>query len=126
MKGTHEPAHLDHRVLDRYLDEELPASERELVETHLHACAGCRRELRAYRVFLGALDRIPLPEPPAGFDVRILDAVLPRRREDPSLVHLATRAYGILAGILGAIVLGYRGGGPRTDRWVATARWSRA
>jgi anti-sigma factor RsiW len=120
MKGTHESAHPDHRILERYLDEELPASERELVESHLHACTGCRRELRAYQVFLGELDRMPLPEPPAGFDVRILDAVLPRR-EDASLIHLATRAYGILAGILGAIVLGVLAvSGPEPIRWVAT------
>ncbi len=82
---------------------------------------GARRELHAYQVFLGELDRLPLPEPPAGFDVRILDAVLPRRREDASLIHLATRAYGILAGILGAIVLGVLAvAGPEPIRWVAT------
>ncbi len=120
MKGTHEPAHPDHRVLERYLDEELPASEREFVETHLHACAGCRRELRAYQVFLGELDRLPRPELPAGFDVRILDAVLPRH-EDASLIHLVTRAYGILAAILGAIVLGVLAvAGPGPIRGVAT------
>lgn len=121
MKGTHEGAHPDHRVIERYLDEELPASERELVEAHLHACAGCRRELRSYEGFLGELDRLPLPELPAGFDVRILDAVLPRRREDAALIHLATKAYAILAGVLGAIVLGVLAvAGPGTIRGVAT------
>ncbi len=106
MQATHDNAHPDRRVLDRYLDGELPASEREVVDTHLQACPRCRRELRAVACLMAELDRLPLPELPIGFNMRVLDAVLPPRREDALLIRFATRAYAALAAILGVILLG--------------------
>ncbi len=99
-------AHLSPEVRDRYLDEELAASERERVRSHLAGCARCRREVAVYRSLLDRLDRLPVPEPPPGFDVRILDAVLPRPSEAAVLMRLATRVYAVLTLLLAGSVAG--------------------
>lgn len=51
------------RELIAYLQGELGPAEREQVETHLAACAECRREQEAFREILGGLATAPSPVP---------------------------------------------------------------
>lgn len=46
-----------------HLRGELGPAEREEVEAHLAACAGCRREYEAFREILAGLTAAPSPEP---------------------------------------------------------------
>jgi anti-sigma factor RsiW len=107
MNANDRNPHPTREALERYLDEDLLGAERAEVEAHVSACAGCRREVESYRVLFADLDRIPSPEPPAGFDVRVLDAVLPKKvSESAALLRLASGAYAALSVLLMAVVGG--------------------
>lgn len=113
----HADRHLNPGELDRYLDQDLVGDECVRAEAHLDACSACRREISVYSAFLGQLDSMPLPEVPAGFDVRILDAVLPRPSESEAVLRLAGRAYAAIAVVLAAVaatLLGTFGSSPVT------------
>ena len=52
-----------------YLEDRLPAAERERFERHLAGCDGCRAYLEQMRAMLSALGRIEEPDlPPAARD----------------------------------------------------------
>jgi anti-sigma factor RsiW len=102
---TRDP-HLPPRDMERYVDGDLPADRLAGAEAHLAACSACRRETARYRALFADLDRLPVPEPPFGFDVRILDAVIRRPSEGAVLLRLAGRAYAVLAAVLVALATG--------------------
>ena len=62
--------------LSAYLDRQLPAREDREVETHLHECSACQRELAAIRFTSELLSSLPAPRLP--------------RDLAPSVVALAT------------------------------------
>ena len=59
------------RSLGEYLDGTLPLARRRAVEAHLHACAGCRRELEAMRRTLALLSGLPRRELTGDFDAAL-------------------------------------------------------
>ena len=62
MAGDHVTAQLDD-----YLDEQLDAAHREIVETHLATCAECRSELQATQKLRSVLAALPVSGPRPGF-----------------------------------------------------------
>jgi hypothetical protein len=99
--------HEDPEALSAYLDGALDATARARVETHLAACAECRRERDTLDRVVGLLRAEPSPRAPVGFVDRVLAATgtAPRR----SLWHwlfvplrvklpLAAAAVALLAG----------------------------
>jgi Putative zinc-finger len=118
MQGKGPELHLTESLLDRYAEGDLDAPDRERVAVHLEGCPSCRRTARAYAALASSLAALPVPEVPAGFAMRVLDAVLPAPSEDALLIRIATRAYVTLAVVLaaiGAAVLGVSGPTPVTD-----------
>lgn len=56
--------HCTVETISAFIDDELPATEREAVETHLGECPECRHELEALRGVVGRLrdlDRVAVP-----------------------------------------------------------------
>ena len=102
-------AHPEENVLDQYADQALSVSESREVETHLSVCPSCRGVVADYRGFFTELNRVPAPIPPAGFAVRILDAVLPRPSEDALIIKWATNAYIVLSVVLASVAAGITG-----------------
>lgn len=110
--GRHD-THPAESLLDRYVEQDLSVSEASDIERHLGVCPVCTRTVSEYRAFFVELNRLPLPQVPAGFSARILQAVLPRPSENVLLIRWATKAYVGLAVALAAVaatVLGVSGG----------------
>lgn len=113
MSDREHNAHPRESVVDRYVELDLSGTERTAVDIHLRDCPSCRTRVSEYRVFFDELGRLPVPEPPLGFAVRILDAIKPS--EEALLIRFATRAYAGVAVLLAAVavgVLGTAGPGP--------------
>jgi anti-sigma factor RsiW len=113
MSDREHNTHLRESVVDRYVELDLSGTERTEADTHLRDCPSCRTRVSEYRAFFEELGNLPVPEPPPGFAVRILDAVRPS--EEALLMRFATRAYAAVAVALAAIaagVLGTAGPGP--------------
>jgi hypothetical protein len=113
MSNREHNTHLRESVVDRYVELDLSGTERTEADTHLRDCPSCRTRVSEYRAFFEELGSLPVPEPPPGFAVRILDAVRPS--EEALLMRFATRAYAAVAVALAAIaagVLGTAGPGP--------------
>ncbi len=54
-----------HRLVDDYLDHELPAHQRRQVRDHLESCQHCRQELAALQGLLAEARALPRHIPPA-------------------------------------------------------------
>jgi hypothetical protein len=122
---THE--HPPERLIDRYVDDDLDRAEREGLESHLAVCRACRVKADEYRSFFVALHELPAPQVPAGFAVRILDAVLPARVKERKVVRVFTQAYASVAvalSVVAAVALGMVGPGPSTA--LLAEGWSRS
>ncbi len=61
--------HLDPELLSAYLDDEVSAAERALVEAHLSTCESCRLELESLEWTANLLRRLPVVKPPRTFYV---------------------------------------------------------
>jgi len=66
-----------------YLEEELSAQEKHLVEAHLLICDTCRRAVEERRFFLEAANSLPEAELPADFSRQVMKA-LPLSETEPS------------------------------------------
>jgi len=62
-------------LLSAYIDNDLSAEDRHLVEEHLAVCARCRDALNQLLMMKEAFRSLPLPEIPHGFHERIMNAV---------------------------------------------------
>lgn len=49
--------HLNDRIIQNYIDNELPKSEREKVESHLEKCPSCRQKVESQRAFSDKLKK---------------------------------------------------------------------
>ena len=49
--------HLNDRIIQSYIDNELPESEREKVESHLEKCPSCRQKVESQRAFSDRLKK---------------------------------------------------------------------
>lgn len=72
-------------LAQRYHDGDLDAAERARYEKHLAECEACRDLDARYAAVFGALASLPLPDPPPGFDTRIMERVkVSRYRAGPA------------------------------------------
>jgi len=92
-----------------YLEGELDAAGRRLVDLHLDCCPACRRAVEARRALHEAFLTLPPLDVPPDFSRRILDRI-PARAASP-LVWLAA-----LASATGALLLVFLGAGLVTGR----------
>lgn len=67
--------HLSAVELQAFLDGRTPPSERERIQTHLHACVECASELEAWRPVFSGLEGLGHVELPEGFAGRVMDRV---------------------------------------------------
>ena len=65
-------------LLGAYVDAELDAAARAGVETHLHACATCRRDLEALQSLQATLRHLEVPDPGQGYWAQFSPRVLER------------------------------------------------
>ena len=91
-----------------FLDGLLPDAERSGFEAHLATCPQCAADLAIYRRVFGELESLPLLEPSASLEARILALVLPKAQ--PAWVRRLGFAYAAslvvsLAGLAGAALL---------------------
>lgn len=91
--------HLDDGRIQALLDDELSPREGRRVREHLHTCARCRTEVRAWEELYLELGDLPALDPRAGFADRVLEA-LPSPAPEPQ--PLLARARDWLAGLVGA------------------------
>ena len=97
--------------LTALIDGALAPAERERVEAHLAACAGCRAARDRTAAALAALDRLPAPpEPSPGFEQRFYARLARQRADAPrgALRRLPWRFLAPLAaaGAAAALVVG--------------------
>lgn len=92
-------------LLQDYLEELLPESERRAFEAHLAACPRCAVErVRLERLF-DALDAMPLEAPSPAMAERVLDRVLPARTRRRWIQRLGLGYAGALAASVGGVAL---------------------
>jgi predicted anti-sigma-YlaC factor YlaD len=85
----------------------LPADEARVVSAHLLACPDCRREVDDMRrTGELLLELIPGTEPPLGFDHKVLNRIVPRRRRLHLAFLTAAAAAVVAAAIAAAVTLG--------------------
>ncbi len=93
------------------LDGELDAETREAVESHLHECSDCLRELGRYKKVTGMYERMERMPAPPGFEERVADAIrskatyLPARRKFYVRWEMALAAAAVLLIIAGTFVI---------------------
>lgn len=63
-------------ALSAYVDDSLPPDERERVEAHLEACAGCQQALIELQALRQSVRLLPSYEPPPMLKARILSATV--------------------------------------------------
>ncbi|RMH27291.1 MAG: hypothetical protein D6691_06430 [Candidatus Hydrogenedentota bacterium] len=68
-------------LLERHLDGELSANERDELFEHLETCEECRQILEAEELLIENLTRIPRLQPPADLRARILSEVAREREQ---------------------------------------------
>ena len=61
-------------LVTAYLDDALPAEDRERFEEHLVFCDGCDRYLEQMRVTISATRNVPVGELPPELEERLLEA----------------------------------------------------
>lgn len=61
--------HIDPELLSAYLDEEVTANERQLIELHLPTCAACQQELASLRFTVAMVQALPTRPLPRTFYV---------------------------------------------------------
>jgi len=93
-------------ALVAYLDEELGATERAELESHLAGCPECRLALEAERRLSVALTSLSPVEPPPDFEARFW-ARIAREREHPAgwWARLFTRRLALAVGGAAAVAV---------------------
>jgi anti-sigma factor RsiW len=69
--------------ISAYLDRELAPNDLMNMRAHLAICENCQSELEALSSLKSMLTSISTPEPEAGFEGRLMRAVLQSRVEEP-------------------------------------------
>ena len=91
--------HLDEFQLNEYLDGELDEAERQTVDTHLAACAGCQAALAELQSLFLALDEVAEVELAADLSARVLAELRP-----PATTWLRPLLLTQAAAIVGMII----------------------
>jgi hypothetical protein len=100
--------HLDHNLLNEYLDGELPPQKQTVVQSHLASCAGCAAELAALQTLFATLEQLPDLEPEHELAPAIMQAIsLPPQRAALPKMPLALRLVFALQALLALFLLGF-------------------
>jgi hypothetical protein len=97
--------------LQDYLEQVLPDTERQELESHLAECAECQQELNILRDLVHCLEALPEQEPPRG----LTESIMARVRTESSKVSywdtvkgwLPTLGYAYAIGLGSVYILGY-------------------
>jgi hypothetical protein len=96
--------HLDD-LISAYVDGQLSAAERAVVDTHLASCPGCRAELAATEQAKAWVTQLPPVEPPFGFYERMLhDGTVPSGRRPRWVMRLGAVSLAATASVWFGIV----------------------
>lgn len=76
------------RLLQAYIDKQIPLKQLRALELHLSTCAACKQALYDFEEIELALDRIEMVAEPANFTAALMRrvAVTPQRTEQPAFV----------------------------------------
>ena len=94
--GRPDKAHERVEMLSAFLDNQVGPAERARIESHLHTCAVCRRELESLRCTVALLHALPRVATPRAFTLSEAEAGI--RRPEPRTAWLG----GVVRG-LGAV-----------------------
>jgi anti-sigma factor RsiW len=89
--------------LSAFIDNELPARERELIEEHLHACSACAQEKSSLRQVIDLLDRLPDERPSRSFTPATIHRASSWKRCDYVKAHILMPAFAVLRSVLSVI-----------------------
>ena len=89
--------HLDDALAQGFVDELLPAAERQACAAHLAACDDCTLLVGSYRALSEALGDLDAPLPPAGFTQAVMAEVDHRERVRAWERRLALGIVGVAA-----------------------------
>jgi len=123
--------------LGRYLDNELPPEERDLVETHLFACQRCGEELATLRGVSKALQSVAVPPVPEQLAAKVMERAARERASATSpfqdifrfwsnwslQMRLAAGAVTLAACFLGLIIGGSSLSSPSAAQRGDELRW---
>jgi anti-sigma factor RsiW len=100
-------------LMDRYVNEGLPAREREPFEIHLHDCRVCQQQLENLQALVAVLRSDPSPPVPQGFVGRVMarakerEAIVARTRPVSTEASRSMwKRFESLAGIAAALAAG--------------------
>ena len=95
------------KLLSPYMDGQVTARQRHLVEAHLAVCGACRRELAELRATVDTLRCLPAYVPPRSFALGPR-AAAPARRPSPVAARL--RPFASIAAVLVVAAVGFSWG----------------
>ena len=87
-------------LLSPYLDGQVTAAEKALVQEHLGRCEGCAQELDSLRFTIGLLQRLPTVEVPRSFTLQ------PTVQRQSPLFYFLRNATAALAAVLVVLLVG--------------------
>ena len=82
--------------LSAFIDNELPARERKLIEDHLHECPACAQEESSLRQVINLMDGIPDESPSRSFTPATIHRVSAWKRCAYIKGHILTPALAVL------------------------------
>lgn len=88
------------QYIDDRLDDQLPRELRAGMELHLEDCAGCRSRVREAQAMREMLSDMPVPEPTAGFIVRMLQTSAEVHSNNSSHYHKRGFFSGFITALL--------------------------
>ncbi len=99
-------------LLSAYIDGEVTADERVVIESHLATCAHCQRDLTALRQTVALLSELPSVPAPRPFTLRPADVAQVERRSPDSLAwwQWVAKTPGVVAGLAALLCVVLVGG----------------
>lgn len=109
-----------------YLEEELPAGQREKIERHLSVCSRCRDAVEERRLLTEAASSLPDLDIPADFTERVMAKIAPAKRHLP--VWLIAFAAGLSSLTLLLTLVVISGEGNLLSLWTSLSHslWANA
>jgi len=97
--------HPEPEQLSAYLDDEVDASERRRIESHLRTCSTCSATMTALRATVADLHELPSPEPSGQVSWALRSAVARARKAPAKRYQRWVMAAGSVAAVAIAIVV---------------------
>ncbi len=91
------------KLLSPYIDNELSAGQKHLIESHVKGCAACSTKLEVLRGLQSSFAHLAMPQAPYGFATRVMSGIAERPKGVPLLLPVFTRL--VEAAAIAAIIL---------------------